>query len=220
MAMMVYGEAPPLIRRFTWVDASNIIRGIAEKLDLKNLRADKPTPLAIETVRAMVCWSIPHDQLNRYYWVGPCAGGPEGVTALGEMLRNPPNEVNGIQTPSRDVRFEPILKGKPANEGEKGKGVDSALVLSMLTNAWNGNYQHGLLMSGDTDFSDLVSELKRHGPIIHGAAFRSRSKDPNFKQLFDRWSDLDPFLEADKSNPTMLKFLKLLKEQDVKEVKS
>src|SRR5436305_1336788 len=117
--MMVYGEASPLIRRFTWDDVSNIIRGIADKLDLKHPRADKPTPLAVEAVRAMVGWSIPHDQLNRYYWVGPCSNGVEGITALGEMLRNPPTDVDGIQITHRDVRFEPILKAKPTNEGEK-----------------------------------------------------------------------------------------------------
>jgi hypothetical protein len=216
---MIYGggHVNPLVRRFAWVDASNVLLGLKEKLDLKHLRADNPPRAAVELVRLLVNWSLQHDQLNRYYWVGPCSGGAEGITKLGDWLRNPIRIIDGVGIPGENVRFEPILKNKPTSEGEKGKGVDSALVLSMLTNAWNGNYQVGLLASGDTDFSDLVTELKRHGPIINGTAFDSRSKDPNYRTLFDGWTPLDSYFDPQKNHGDGWRLLiKTLKETDGK----
>lgn len=194
MALHAGGVAQPIIRKFAFIDASNVIRGLCEKLGNNLLRADNPPREAIDLIRCLVFTLVGHERLNRYYWIGPCAGAAENRTNLAEILRTPMVAgQTGYQ--GNEIIFEPVLRNKPQNEGEKGKGVDSALVLTMLTNAFNGNYQVGWLFSGDTDFSELVTELKRYGPMIYGASFESRCKNQDFRHLFDNFSLLDQFFD-------------------------
>lgn len=70
---------------------------------------------------------------------------------------------------------EPVLFKK--HKG-KEKGVEIALATEILVNAFNQNYDIGVLVAGDKDYAGLVKEVKRYGPIIHGAFFeRGLSED-------------------------------------------
>jgi hypothetical protein len=41
----------------------------------------------------------------------------------------------------------------------------------MLVNAFNRNFDIGILVAGDEDYVGLVNEVKRYGPRIYGAFF-------------------------------------------------
>lgn len=70
--------------------------------------------------------------------------------------------------------FEPVIFRK---KGNREKGVDIALTMSMLTNAFNQNYDLGILVAGDEDYIELVKEVKRYGPQVHGAFLGSGLSD-------------------------------------------
>lgn len=55
----------------------------------------------------------------------------------------------------------------------KEKGLDTALVIEMLVHAFHGNYDVGVLVGGDEDYLKLVNEVKRLGPKVEVASFRS-----------------------------------------------
>ena len=58
--------------------------------------------------------------------------------------------------------------------------------MSMLTNAFNQNYDIGILFAGDEDYVEVVKEVKRYGPIIVGSYFKDGLSD-NLKLSFDHF---------------------------------
>jgi len=195
------GRVPLEKRRFCFIDASNTLLGLYEYLGVSNLRADQPSLEAIEMVRILATWKCQYAEMNRFFYIGSFSGPTDQRERFATALRRPAAEFNGLKLPNRDVSLEPIVKEKATKAGEKGKGVDSSLVLAMLTNAWNGNYDVGVLLSGDTDFSEMVTEVRRHGPQVYGVAFERRSQDPNYRNLFDQWLTLDTQLSSYEKHP-------------------
>ena len=69
-----------------------------------------------------------------------------------------------------EVRIFP-LRQRGANLVEKG--VDIALATELLVQAFQRNFDAGILVTGDEDFRGVVGEAKRLGRKIEIAAFRS-----------------------------------------------
>ena len=63
------------------------------------------------------------------------------------------------------------LKTSEKNSGRE-KRVDIAISREMLINAFNQNYDLGILVAGDEDYVDLVQDIKRFGVRIIGSFFR------------------------------------------------
>ena len=87
----------------------------------------------------------------RRYWISSFTGDETYEFELKDQLRK--------------REFEPLLFKK---DGNKEKGVDMAIAMKMLTNAFNQNYDIGVLIAGDKDYLELVEEVKRYGPRIFG----------------------------------------------------
>jgi len=92
--------------------------------------------------------------------------------------------------------MEPILFKK---KGNREKGVDIALTKEVLVNAFNQNFDVGLLVAGDEDYVGLVHEVKRYGQIIHGTFFEEGLSN-ELKVEFDQFFNLSTELSSPKFN--------------------
>ena len=59
----------------------------------------------------------------------------------------------------RDSEFEPYIFSREKNDKEKG--VDITLTKELLVNAFNQNFEVGVLVTGDKDYLELVKEVKK-----------------------------------------------------------
>lgn len=165
------------------VDGSNIIKGIARNIGIddllgknrKNLHRKPPKSVfeLAELFFQSAMRGLPFNQLLRKYWFGSYTGDDNFCFELCDILR--------------DLNFEPHLYKA---EGEQEKGVDIGLTLNMLSNAFNQNFEIGLLIAGDEDYLELVNEVKRYGQIIHGAYF-SGGLSRRLRLSFDGFRYLD-----------------------------
>jgi len=148
------------MRQMVFVDGSNLLRQLATECGV-NIRADKPPDAALRKAAAiaskMASEGVPkRSWLIRSYWFGSYQGNEEDERHYASVLR--------------ECGFEPVLFRQ--REGRE-KGVDIALTKEMLVNAFNQNYDLAVVIAGDEDYVGLVSEAKRHGPIINGAFVNS-----------------------------------------------
>ena len=162
-------------RVMVFVDGTNFLRGIGREHQLENFRAEKPSDSALKLAHLYVWDTIPifvrareHFHI-RTYWFASYQGNDEDEKRISEILRK--------------LHFEPILFRK--RKGRE-KGVDIALTMSMLINAFNQNYDIGILFAGDEDYVELVKEVKRYGPIIVGSYFKDGLSD-NLRLSFDHF---------------------------------
>lgn len=89
----------------------------------------------------------------------------------------------------RQRQFEPVLfQLAKKNKGEKR--VDTALTREMLVNAFDQNFDVGVLVAGDEDYVDLVNEVKRYGPRVHGAFFPKNGMSDELRLQFDKFHNL------------------------------
>jgi hypothetical protein len=160
-------------RVMVFVDGTNFLRGIGRELKLENFRAEKPPDPVLELAYNYVLDTIPvwvrsreHFHI-RTYWFASYQGNDLDERRINEILRK--------------FHFEPVLFRK--RKGRE-KGVDIALTMSMLINAFNQNYDIGILFAGDEDYVELVKEAKRYGPIIVGSYFKDGLSD-SLKLSFD-----------------------------------
>jgi uncharacterized LabA/DUF88 family protein len=79
-----------------------------------------------------------------------------------------------------------IFKKKPPRQQgqEKSKKVDIKLSVDMLANAYMGNYDVAILVSGDADFVPAVREVQRLGKFVY-LYFIDRGLSPELKRAAD-----------------------------------
>jgi len=65
------------------------------------------------------------------------------------------------------------------------KGVDSLIAIDMLTKAFRGYYDVGVLVAGDSDFIEIVRSVKNSGVNIMGAYFE-KNMPKELEHEFDR----------------------------------
>jgi uncharacterized LabA/DUF88 family protein len=149
------GSTPHYKRLMAFVDGTNFLIELSKEIKI-DFRAEKPPlpSLAISHHLLNSLWS-PHEYIKiRKYWFASYQGNDEDYYRIAKELRR--------------LTYEPMLFKKQAG---KEKGVDIGLATEMLTNAFNRNYDIGVLIAGDKDYIGLVKEVKRYGPIIWGSFF-------------------------------------------------
>lgn len=160
-------------RWMMFVDGTNILVELS-KYTQKNFRADKPPFAALETVALLLREIYKFNPLpfTRRYWFASYNGDEEYYFKYREKLRS--------------TGFEPVLFKK---RGGREKGVDIALTREMLVNAFNQNFDHGIIVAGDEDYVSLVNEVKRYGQTIEGMFFE-KGLSKELKIACDRFSIL------------------------------
>ncbi len=140
-------------RVMVFVDGTNLLLRLGEDLDV-SFRADKLPDSAIRAGASLInsLYSGVKFKVIRRYWFSSFTGNDETRFEFAKRLRG--------------HNFEPVIFRK---KGNREKGVDIALTMSMLINAFNQNYDIGLLVAGDEDYLELVTEIKRYGPRVEGA---------------------------------------------------
>lgn len=158
----------------TFVDGTNFLCHSSEELDVR-FKAEKPPPCALSAATTLI-YLLGQRKLGtgriRNYWFSYYKGSEVDYKQIAEELRK--ND------------FEPVLFKK---RGDREKGVDIALAKEMLVNAFNQNFELGLLVAGDEDYVCLVNEVKRYGQIIY-LAFFSRGLSDELKLACDKFYDI------------------------------
>lgn len=71
------------------------------------------------------------------------------------------------------------------------KGIDVRLATDMLTHAHRGNFDVTLLVSGDSDFADVLQAVKDQGKHVEVALFGSATSSIKLRDVADRVITLD-----------------------------
>ena len=162
-------------RLMVFIDGTNFLRGLGREIGVDDLLAYKPSDETLRLAKIYInlaITAISKTDLIRTYWFASYKGSEENKIKLSEKIRN--------------LNFEPLLY--PLRDGRE-KRVDIALTMSMLTNAFNHNFDLGLLIAGDEDYLDLVNEVKRYGPIMCGSYFLE-GLSPKLKLAFDHFAPI------------------------------
>jgi uncharacterized LabA/DUF88 family protein len=174
------GVTPHYQRMMIFVDGTNFLMELSKelsKIKKVNFRADKPPSVVLKISAEMIDPLCRGDGIVkiRRYWFASYKGNDEDCSRLAKELRK--ND------------FEPVLFRKKKG---KEKGVDIALAKEMLVNSFNQNFDIALLIAGDEDYVELVTEVKRYGPVIWGAFF-TRGLSEKLKIVFDRFIDIGEY---------------------------
>lgn len=158
----------------TFVDGTNFLCHLSEELNVK-FKAENPPLHALNAATTLINL-LGQRKLGpgkiRNYWFSSYKGSESDYKQIAEELRK--ND------------FEPVLFKK---KGDREKGVDIALAKEMLVNAFNQNFELGLLVAGDEDYVGLVNEVKRYGQIIY-LAFFSHGLSGELKLACDKFYDI------------------------------
>lgn len=167
------GGTPHYTKIMGFIDGSNLLIELSKELGI-DFRADKPPLPALSIALLLIndffqgTGKIP----IRKYWFASYQGSDKDHIQYAKELRR--------------LTFEPVLFKKLKG---KEKGVDIALATEMLVNAFNQNYDIGVLVAGDKDYAGLVKEVKRFGPIIHGVFFE-RGLSEDLEIAVDNFNDI------------------------------
>ncbi len=74
------------------------------------------------------------------------------------------------------------------------KGVDVRIASDMLSLAFHNAYDVAILLSGDSDFVEVVEEIKHQGKIVENAVFREASSK-ELRDACDNYIYLDDYLD-------------------------
>jgi uncharacterized LabA/DUF88 family protein len=171
------GRTPHYEKVMGFIDGTNFLVELFKALKLddpKKYRADKPPSGAIQLAQHLTDRFFTPDGriVIRKYWFASYKGTDDDYYNYAKLLRG--------------FSFEPVLFKK---QNDREKGVDIALATEMLVNAFNQNYDVGVIVAGDKDYLGLVKEVKRYGPRIIGTFFRHGLSD-DLKLAVDDFSYL------------------------------
>jgi len=167
-------------RLMLFIDGTNLLRTLGKVINA-DFRADKPPEDAIYLAMMIVRGLIQRISVNadfyspkllRIYWFGSFQGNEEYEIILKELFRK--------------LGVEPVIFKK--NRGRE-KRVDIAISREMLINAFNQNFDLGILVAGDEDYVDLVQDIKRFGVRMIGSFF-SQDLSKAFKLAVDNFHEL------------------------------
>jgi len=83
---------------------------------------------------------------------------------------------------------------QPRGLGFVEKGTDVKLATDLLSLAFHDAYDVAVLVSGDSDYVEVVEEVQRLGKIVENAVFRANSSNA-LRDACDRYLYLDDYLE-------------------------
>lgn len=141
-----------------FIDGTNLLVQASKRVGQPNFRADKPTKAALQLCDALLydAWTEISSKagvsfLLRRYWMGSY----QGDDLFGDRVRDE----------LREHVFEPCMFKRVDS---REKGVDIALAKNMLVNAFSGSMSVAVLVAGDSDYVELVEEVKRYGCLVVG----------------------------------------------------
>jgi uncharacterized LabA/DUF88 family protein len=196
-------EGRIMYKRFmVFIDGTNFLSQIGRELEI-TFDAQKP-PLSAFDIAAELIRRIQNGISSdntilqqppvRSFWFGSYQGDEDYHIELIEYLRL--------------RRFEPVLF-KARNKKEKG--VDIALTREMLLNAFQQNYEIGLVIAGDEDYLELINDVKRFGIQVYGSFFQGQGLSRELKLTFDYFRPMNDINNIDE-------FMASRKEKILKEV--
>lgn len=171
------GSGPPPYKRvMIFVDGTNLLEELGTRLGME-LSAFHPPDSAITYARQLIdCVARHSGTILRRYW-------------FGSFSKNDGTEDRLLTALHRDV-FEPHLLRQTER---KEKGVDLALAVELLTNAFHRNFDIGWIVSGDADYAGVVKAAKRYGAVMNGMFFTGASLSPKLKLAVDEFWPLDQY---------------------------
>jgi len=92
----------------------------------------------------------------------------------------------------RNLGFEPRVFSHDKHT-RRINGGDIALTKDMLSNAFRGNYDIAVLVSGDGEYVPLVEEVKSLGRRVH-VHFLGRHAHPELRLAADAFEDMTPVI--------------------------
>ena len=193
------GHAPNYKRTMLFIDGTNFLARLGEAAGIP-IDAQRPTADVLRVARHLIDGLVRGESgvvVQRRYWCGSYTGNDEDRDRIAGDLH--------------DWNFEPVLlKAYQRRE----KGVDMALAINLLVNAFHRNLDVGWLVAGDADYVQLVQEAKRYGCVIKVMAFEKHGLAPSLKLASDEFRDLDQFLtNAINADTTFRGWINKLKEE-------
>ena len=89
-----------------------------------------------------------------------------------------------------DVKRGRLVMKEDGNFGQKG--IDSLIAIDMISKAYQNQYDIAVLVTGDSDFKEVVEAVKHAGPIVFGAYFHDRMP-LELIRTFDRRIEMDNY---------------------------
>ena len=167
-----------------FVDGTNFLSQIAREFDIK-YDGQKPPFSALDAATAFIN-HISNEMVKnaaygldipvRKFWFGSYKGDENYEYDLKKYLRGKSYEA---------VLFKAI--------NNKEKGVDIALTREMLLNAFNQNYDVGLVIAGDEDYVELINDVKRFGIHVRGAFFAGKGLSKKLQITYDQYFEMGDF---------------------------
>jgi uncharacterized LabA/DUF88 family protein len=100
-----------------------------------------------------------------------------------------PDVVDQVHDELAETGFSPVVIHKPGNQ-RKSKGVDITLTKDMLVQAFLGNYDIAVLVSGDGDFHPVVEEVRRLGKWVIVSFFgEDDGLSPRLRRAADQYNE-------------------------------
>jgi len=88
-----------------------------------------------------------------------------------------------------------VKKGRLVMKGDlsfEQKGIDTKIATDMISKAFMGHYDVAILVTGDTDFIEVIEEVKTAGCTVVGAYF-DEGMPQELLHVFDIRMRLDPY---------------------------
>lgn len=128
--------------------------------------------------------------VNRAVYFTSCSGDPDSLHSARAFIRRVGFEPHVIQEPS-DLSRRRANRLSDAALIEKAKGVDIALSVRMVEDAYLGNYQKCVLFTSDADFLPAVEAVRRMGRDVFVVGYKEAlGSRPLLEFVPDRFVDL------------------------------
>ena len=113
------------------------------------------------------------------------------------LYREQQRFLNALENiPRLELRLGQLIYRNWPTEGPFEKGVDIKLATDMIIHASRDNYDVAILVSGDTDFVDMVQAVKDLGKNVEVALF-GRGTSRALREVADRVVSVDNTFLAD-----------------------
>jgi len=137
---------------------------------------------------------IPNPRVSSAVYFTACSGDEADVHAARVQIRSWGFEPCVIEETS-DMRQQRANRREQARMIYKPKGVDIALAVRMLEDAYRGLYDACLFCTSDADYIPLIKALKQVGKVVYVLGYRQGlSERSPFEYVPDRFVDLNEIM--------------------------
>jgi uncharacterized LabA/DUF88 family protein len=175
----------------------------SESLDVTRLRAANPnkSPLTLNA-KGCLFWVHPYlsfhvKKFDRIVYFTSMVGSGDQVFKLQQQIRDADMEPEVVVETS-DLAEQRKYKREQGGMIYKPKGVDIALAVRMLEDAYLDNYQTAVLFTSDVDYLPVIKAVRRMGKVVLVRGYASGLGDRSpLLYVPDSFSDLGKDLTDD-----------------------